>query len=59
MKIDELIKKLTELEEEAKDYTNRVDMYFCLNGEIVEIDINRILLDEDCDVMIHMSSKEI
>lgn len=59
MKIDELIKKLTELKEEAEDYTNRIDMYFCLNGEFVEIDIDGIFLDEECDVMVYISKKEL
>lgn len=59
MKIDELIERLIELEEQAEDYTNRIDMYFCLNGEFVEIDIDGIFLDEECDVMIHMSNKEV
>lgn len=58
MEIDELIKKLIELKEEAKDYTNRIDMYFCLNGEFVEIDINGIFLDEEYDIMVYMSNKE-
>lgn len=58
MKIDELIEKLTELKEQAEDYTNRIDMYFCLNGKFVEIDIDGIFLDEECDVMVCMSNKE-
>ena len=59
MNIDELIKKLTELKEQAENYTNRIDMYFCLNGEFVEIDIDGIFLDEEYDVMVNMSNKEV
>ena len=53
MTIDELIKRLIELKQQAEDYTNRIDMYFFLNGESVEIE--NILLDEEYDIMVYMN----
>lgn len=55
MTIDELIKRLIELKQQAEDYTNKIDIYFCLNGEPFDIEIENILLDEKCDITVYLN----